>query len=138
MAGGIISGSDPDQPLAEINVTPLVDVMLVLLVIFIIAAPIMAKALKVDLPKVTAPTDVEKIVVDLVIFADGRLQLDGEEFLLEQLPDELKIKFKQKPDAVLRLGGDGETPYKKIAQLLAVAQQSGIQRIAFATAPLKE
>jgi biopolymer transport protein ExbD len=138
MAGGIINNSDPDQPLAEINVTPLVDVMLVLLVIFIIAAPLMAKALKVDLPKVTAQVDVEKIVVDLLVFADGSLQLDGEEVFLEQLPNELIKQFEQKPDAVLRLGGDGETPYKKIAQLLAVAQQSGIQRIAFATAPIKQ
>jgi biopolymer transport protein ExbD len=138
MAGGVLSGSDPDQPLAEINVTPLVDVMLVLLVIFIIAAPLMAKALKVELPKATAPVDVEKIVVDLVVFADGSLQLDGEDIFLEQLPNVLKTQFELKPDAVLRLGGDGETPYKKIAQLLAVAQQNGIQRIAFATAPLQK
>ncbi|MBF0380918.1 MAG: biopolymer transporter ExbD [Magnetococcales bacterium] len=137
MAGGVINSSDPDQPLVEINVTPLVDVMLVLLVIFIIAAPIMAKALKVELPKVAAPTDVEKNVVDLVVYIDGTMLLDGKAVSLEKLPTELSQIFNDKPEAVLRLGGDGETPYKKIAQLLSVAQLSGIQRIAFATAPIK-
>lgn len=135
MAGGLLNGSDPDQPLAEINVTPLVDVMLVLLVIFIIAAPLMAKALKVDLPKVAAPTDSEMVVVALVAFADGRLELDGDEIILEQLPAALRQRFQAEPEAVLRLGGDAKTSYDNIAQLLAIAQQNGIQRIAFATVP---
>jgi biopolymer transport protein TolR len=135
MAGGLLNGGDPDQPLSEINVTPLVDVMLVLLVIFIIAAPLMAKALKVDLPQVTAPTDTEMVVVGLTVFSDGRLELDEQEIAIKQLPNALIQRFKKEPDAVLRLGGDAETPYKQIAKLLSIAQQNGIQRIAFATAP---
>jgi biopolymer transport protein ExbD len=135
MAGGALNGSDPDQPMAEINVTPLVDVMLVLLVIFIIAAPLMAKAIKVNLPAVTASTDTEAVVVGLTVFSDGSLELDGEKVSLHHLPKTLTQRFKKEPEAVLRLGGDADTPYKDIAQLLSIAQQNGIQRIAFATAP---
>ncbi|MBF0188250.1 MAG: biopolymer transporter ExbD [Magnetococcales bacterium] len=135
MAGGVLKNSDPDQPLSEINVTPLVDVMLVLLVIFIIAAPLMAKALKVDLPQVAAPNDAEIIVVNLTVFAGGELELDNQHVAMDQLPHLLTQRFIEEPDAVLRLGSDGRTPYATIAHVLSIAQQNGIQRIAFSTSP---
>jgi len=126
-------GGDADQPLSEINVTPLVDVMMVLLVIFIIAAPLMAQALNVNLPKAEAPAVQDINAVTLVVRIEGAVELDGHAVPENSLPMLLRERLKEDPELVLRLGADASVPYQRIAEMLSIGRQAGITRIAFAT-----
>jgi len=132
MAIGIQS-SDSDQPLSDINVTPLVDVMLVLLVIFILLAPMFTQALSVDLPKVSAAAaDEEQKAVDLVLDRDGQLLMDGDLITNVDLRHQLQTLLAAEPALVVRLSADTVIPYGEVAALMGVVRQSGVQRLAFA------
>jgi biopolymer transport protein ExbD len=124
---------DHEAPLAEINVTPLVDVMLVLLVIFMILSPLFAQALQVDLPSVNAPSLSEPKVMDVVVKADGQIESSGQPVELEQLGTEVQKALQQDPKTVLRLGADASVDYGRVAAVIAVLQQAGGERLAFAT-----
>ncbi|WP_018231271.1 ExbD/TolR family protein [Thioalkalivibrio thiocyanodenitrificans] len=131
MAGGLLG--DDDQPLSEMNVVPLVDVILVLLVMFIIAAPILAQALNVDLPRAEAQPGTEPQVANLVLHADGRLLLEDRPVRRHALPDMLAVRLRDEPQLVIRLGADATVPYQSVAELVSLLQSSGVRRIAFAT-----
>ncbi|KPV39049.1 biopolymer transporter ExbD [Thiohalorhabdus denitrificans] len=132
MAFGQHAG-DADEPISDINVTPLVDVMLVLLVIFIILAPMFAQALRVDLPEAEAPPSAEPVVADLSVAADGTLALDNRTVSAAELTDRLKARLEEDPDLVVRLSADRSVPYGKMAQLLSRVRGAGVERIAFRT-----
>jgi biopolymer transport protein TolR len=131
MAGGLLG--DEDQPLSEMNVVPLVDVILVLLVMFIIAAPIFAEALNVNLPRAEAPPSIEPQVAELVLHADGRLLFENEPVRHDALAALLASRLRDEPQLVVRLGADATVPYQSVAEVVAVLQQSGVQRLALAT-----
>ncbi len=134
--GGFDPGNQP-QPMAEINTTPLVDVMLVLLVVFIITAPLLTHALRVDLPDVQAPVTAEKPeTIRVSIDAAGVVHwndeaLDG----LAALDARLAQAASSKPQPELHLRAERSTRYERIAEVMSSAQRAGIERIGFVTDP---
>jgi biopolymer transport protein ExbD len=123
------------QPMAEINMIPLVDIMLVLLVIFIITAPLFHQALPIDLPRVAAsPLEEQPRTIQLALDAEGVLLLDGETIGMNVLGARLAAMAGD-TGPELRLRADRATRYERLAEVMAVAQQAGIARIAFVTDP---
>lgn len=133
MAMGNGHNEDLDQPMSEINVTPLVDVMLVLLIIFIIVAPFLAQSLRVDLPRVTAPPNQEPIIATLTLHNDGVIELDGKGVAADQLMEVLVDRLRKQPEIAVKLEADADVHYQKVAEMISTVQRSGIHRLAFAT-----
>lgn len=134
MIGGL-EQSEHDRPIGEINVTPLVDVMLVLLVIFIITAPLLAQAIKVNLPRTQATEPAEPAVAHLALHADGHLELDGAPIDADALEQRLSERVGAQPDLVLSLDADASVVYQRVAELLAISHAAGVQRLSLATWP---
>ena len=133
MAGKV--SEDLDQ-MAEINVTPLVDVMLVLLIIFIITAPMLVQGLKVNLPKQDAPalnTDSDEPVI-LTLTSDQIILLGDEPVHLKLLPDQLgaMLAGSQRP---VYLKADENLPYGFVVRVLAVLDQVGVEQVGMVTHP---
>jgi len=134
--GGFERHGGSHQPMAEINVTPLVDVMLVLLVIFIITAPLLSYAIRLDLPNDPAPAaEVVPVTIKLSIDADGKLFWDADEVSDEQLRARLTAAGHQSAAPELHLRADKATRYERIAFVLSTAQQAGLLKIGFVTEP---
>jgi biopolymer transport protein ExbD len=139
MAFGSFNPSRPHQMMSDINVTPMVDVMLVLLVIFIITAPMFTHAVKLDLPKAQAsaaqpPADMVTISID----ADGKIFWNNEGVTPQLLDQRLMETAKSGGDPELQLRADKETRYEAVAQVMAAAQSHGLGKLAFVTEPVKE
>ena len=121
-------------PLAEINTTPLVDVMLVLLVIFLITAPVLQQAVVLDLPQASAaPLPDEPRVVRVALNAEGQVFWEDAPLPHDQLAAKLAAAAPGQPE--LHLRADRHTPYEAVAGLIACAQQAGLVKIAFVTEP---
>ena len=123
-------------PMAEINVTPMVDVMLVLLVIFIITAPLLTHSIKLDLPN--APAAVAQPAPDTITLSlDGRglLFWDTEWITFAQLEQRLAKTAKRQPQPSLQIRADNDTRYEVMAKVLAAAQGSGMNQLGFVTDP---
>ena len=135
---GMSSGGNDDQGMmAEINVTPFVDVMLVLLIIFMVTAPLMTTGMEVELPRTDAPTltmDQDDQLI-LSITAEGAYYINEHDFTLEELRPKLIAIAKANPDQELFLRADGAVPYEKVAQLMALCTQAGISKMGMVTQP---
>lgn len=122
-------------PMSEINVTPMVDVMLVLLVIFMVTAPFLLQAVPVSLPK-TAP--VAKLIpvkkVELIIDADGNVYVDQDQVAGDSLETRLAELLKADPELAVQLKADYRVAYGRIAEVMAAVNRAGIVRMSFVTA----
>jgi len=124
------------QPLAEINMIPLIDVMLVLLVIFIITTPLMTQAIKIDLPQVAVQNQAEKTeTVVLAIDSGGVLHWNNLVISDTELSAKLAQAAAQKMQPELHLRADKETRYQKVAEVMGLAQKAGIKKMGFITDP---
>ena len=124
---------------SEINMVPLIDVMLVLLVIFIITAPLMAHSIRINTPQASAEQiQEEPKSVDLAIDPAGALFLNDQPVTLEQLPERFRLLVAAEPKTDLRIRADVDTRYETLAQVMAAARRSGLARIGFITSPVPE
>ncbi|MES2414200.1 MAG: biopolymer transporter ExbD [Pseudomonadota bacterium] len=132
MSFGRLERTESAKPMSEINVTPLVDVMLVLLVIFILTAPLLASSIKLDLPITDAakPADAPKFVM-LVVDGGGQVYLNDKPVAVEQLAASLAQTAAQNPDTEVQLRADQAVPYGRVVEVMGVAQKAGLNRIGF-------
>ncbi len=123
-------------PLAEINMVPLIDVMLVLLVIFIVTAPLLSHSVKVDLPKASAQVISAKAEkIDLSIDADGIRYWNGSALSREDAAARFVAESSKQPQPEIHLRADQNVPYRAVAETLADASRAGLSKIGFVTDP---
>ncbi|MFZ2404642.1 MAG: biopolymer transporter ExbD [Methylobacter sp.] len=133
-SGGFGGDNHHTQPMAEINTTPMVDVMLVLLVIFIITAPLLTHAIKIDLPQAGNQANPEKPdTVTLSINAEGKLFWNDAPFEEAELASRLATAAQKKPQPELHLRADKKTNYQQLATVMSSAQKAGIEKLGFVT-----
>ncbi len=136
MAFGRLERTQRPQPMSDINMTPLVDVMLVLVVIFIITAPLLASSIKLDLPGTDAakPNDAPRFVT-VALDAQGKLFLNDKPVTAAELAQQLADSSKKNPDTEVQLRADQTVPYGRIVEVMGAAQKAGLNRIGFVAEP---
>ena len=125
---------DGDDIMGEINVTPLVDVMLVLLVVFIVTATLITNAVHVNLPKTeeTAPPD-EKEAIYLSVDAQGKVFLEKQEIALDAIENELKSRKEKDPELALNLNADDGVQYGTVAKVMSSIERAGVTKLSVLT-----
>ncbi len=127
---------DTDEVMNEINMTPLVDVMLVLLIIFIITVPVMKHSVNIDLPRASNEVQVTKPeTLRLSVDAQGAYYLNEQPVADGGLRTQLQAAAAQNPQPDLHIKGDKSVRYERVAQAMAAAQQAGLRKIGFITEP---
>ena len=130
---------EPDEVMNEINMTPLVDVMLVLLIIFIITVPVMKHAVSIDLPRASnVPQDAKPQTIRLSVDADGTYYWNESRVEDALLPGMLQAASKAQPQPELHIRADKAVRYERVAQAMAAAQQAGVRTIGFITEPASQ
>ena len=138
MSFGRLERSKGNAPMSDINMTPLVDVMLVLLVIFIITAPLLSSSIRLDLPKAEGATPNEAPqFVTLVVDSAGQAFLNDQKLDLPALAERLAQTAAQNPDTEIQLRADEAVPYGKVVEVMGLAQKAGLNRIGFVAEPKK-
>jgi biopolymer transport protein TolR len=136
MTFGRLERSSSDQPMSDINMTPLVDVMLVLVVIFIITAPLMASSIKLDLPRSDAAEANEAPrFITLVVDKSGQAFWADKPVSLVELAQTLGQVAQKNPDTEVQLRADALVPYGRMVEVMGVAQKAGLNRIGFVADP---
>ena len=136
--GGFNTSGANSAPLAEINMVPLIDVMLVLLVIFIVTAPLLTNAVKIDLPQASSrPNQSKPDKIELSINSDGALFWNGDALPHADLGARLAQASRQTPQPELHLRADRTTQYQTIAEVMSAATREGVTKIGFVTEPQK-
>ena len=136
MTFGRLERTPGAQPMSDINVTPLVDVMLVLVAIFIITAPLLASAIRLDLPKTDAAKAIDTSrFVALVVDKSGQAFLNDTPVSLEDLARQLTQAASRNLDTEVQLRADEAVPYGKVVEVMGVAQKAGLSRIGFVAEP---
>ena len=127
---------ESDEVMNEINMTPLVDVMLVLLIIFMITVPVMKHAVDIDLPRASnQPQDVKPETVRLSIDAAGQYYWNEAKLSDDDLLRQMQAAAAKNPQPELQIRGDRAVRYERVAQAMAAAKRSGIKKIGFLTEP---
>jgi biopolymer transport protein TolR len=136
MAFGRLERSSGPQPMSDINMTPLIDVMLVLLVIFIITAPLLASSIRLDLPQ-TPAASASNAAAALMLTVDksGQAFLNDKPVSAAELAAALASASAIDPDTELQLRADAAVPYGRVVQIMGIAQKAGLGRIGFVAEP---
>ena len=127
------------SPLSEINIIPLVDVMLVLLIIFMITAPMMQHGMNIDIPKVTTkplPTKDEPQILNIT--KDQRLILNEKKLAVKDLKAAIQLLFSNKPTKEIYLRADKEVPYGFVVSCMGLIREAGVEKINIVTKPREE
>ncbi len=136
MAMGSFNGRQNQAPLAEMNVVPLVDVMLVLLVIFIVTAPLLTHSVKIDLPRASSGANVTKPAhIEFAIRASGEMFWAGETVVDTALAERFAAAARQQPQPELHILADRDARYESVARVMSMAAKAGLKRIGFVTEP---
>lgn len=132
---GFKTNADEDDAVSEINVTPLVDVMLVLVIILLVTAPLLTQSVQVALPKTATTTpDTQKQPLQLGVDAKGAISLNKETLAdLDSLDSRLRNELAQNPEVIIHIWADQDVNYGKVAEVMATVQHAGIAKMAFVT-----
>ena len=136
MAFGRLARSATARPMSDINMTPLIDVMLVLLVIFMITAPLMTSSLKLELPRAESaqPNDAPQSIA-VALDKDGRTFFGDEALEPEAFAARVAAAAQRNPQTEVQLRADRSVPYGRVAELIGIVQKAGLSRIGFVTEP---
>ena len=136
MAIGSFNSPGAQAPMAEINTTPLVDVMLVLLIIFIITAPLMTHSVRVELPRAaSAPTPDKPLTLQVSIDGDNRVFVGSEAVDRGELESRFREAVRHDANVEMHLKADRSTRYESVAETMSAARRAGLSRIGFVTQP---